>query len=52
MRAVFNRQPWALCQIFGLSARGDRVNHLYSIKDGRWQPRGYFVLPEFTWNDR
>ena len=46
MRAVFARQPWALCQIFGLNARKEPVHQLYGLKDGQWQPRGYFVLPE------
>jgi hypothetical protein len=50
MSAVFHRQPWALCQIFGLSARREPVDQLYSLKDARWQPRGYHLLPEFTWN--
>ena len=46
MRAVFARQPWALCQIFGLNARKEPVHQLYALKDGQWQPRGYFLLPE------
>jgi hypothetical protein len=50
MRSVFARQPWALCHIFGLNARKEPVEQLYSLKDGLWQPRGYFVLPEFDWN--
>jgi hypothetical protein len=49
MRAVFARQPWALCLIFGLNARKEPVQQLYSLKDGLWQARGYFVLPEFDW---
>jgi len=47
MRTVFARQPWALCLIFGLNARGDPVHRLYSLRDGGWHPRGYFVLPAF-----
>jgi hypothetical protein len=50
MRAVFARQPWALCQIFGLSARKEPLHKLYSLKDASWQPRGYFVLPDFSFN--
>ena len=50
MRAVFARQPWALCLIFGLNARKEPVQQLYSLKDGQWQARGYFVLPEFQSN--
>ena len=49
MRAVFARQPWALCQIFGLTARKEPVHKLYSLKDACWQPRGYFLLPDFEW---
>ncbi len=49
MRAVFARQPWALCQIFGLNARKEPVHQLYALKDGMWQARGYFLLPEFQW---
>jgi hypothetical protein len=46
-RAVFARQPWALCHIFGLSPRGERVNRLFGLQDGRLQARGYYVLPHF-----
>ena len=46
-RAVFARQPWQLCHIFGLAARGDKVNALFSLLDGRLQPRGFFKLPYF-----
>ncbi len=46
MRAVFARQPWALCLIFGLNARKEPVQQLYALKDGQWQARGYFVLPD------
>jgi hypothetical protein len=47
MRAVFARQPWALCQIFGLTARNEPVHKVFSLKDASWQPRGYFLLPDF-----
>jgi hypothetical protein len=47
VRAVFARQPWAVCHIFGLAARGDKLNAACTQKDGRLQRRGYFVLPEF-----
>jgi hypothetical protein len=50
MSAVFPRQPWALCHIFGLTARKEPVHKLYTLKDARWQSRGYFLLPEFNWN--
>jgi len=46
-RAVFARQPWQLCHIFGLSARADRINGLYGLQDGRLQARGFFILPDF-----
>lgn len=45
--AVFARQPWALCHIFGLSARGDLHQQLHGWHEGRLQPRGFFLLPEF-----
>jgi hypothetical protein len=51
MGAVFARQPWALCLIFGLNARNEPVRQLYSLNDGRWQARGYFVLADFDWQD-
>src|ERR1041385_1095636 len=47
VRAVFSRQPWAVCHIFGLAARGDKHNAAYTQKDGRLQRRGYFLLPDF-----
>ena len=46
-RAVFAHQPWQLCHIFGLAARGDRLNGLFTLQDGRLQDRGFFTLPEF-----
>jgi hypothetical protein len=46
-RAVFARQPWALCHIFGLSARGDPVHSLFGVKDGHLQPRGFYLVPDF-----
>ena len=47
MAAVFARQPWALCHIFGLNARQEPVQELFTLKDGRWQARGFFLLPDF-----
>jgi hypothetical protein len=46
-RAVFARQPWALCHIFGQTARGEPVNQLFGLKDGRLCARGFYVLPDF-----
>ena len=52
-RAVFARQPWSLCHIFGRTARGDRVSGLYTQHDGRLSPRRYHVIPGFDpWNHR
>jgi len=45
-RSVFARQPWAVCQIYGLNARNESVNELYSSQGGVLRPRGYFALPE------
>jgi hypothetical protein len=46
-RAVFPRQPWHLCHIFGLNARGDHVNKLFGQHNGNLVERGYRILPEF-----
>jgi len=47
-RAVFAHQPWQLCHIFGLTARGDQVNALFGLHDGRLQSRGFFTIPDFN----
>jgi hypothetical protein len=47
-RAVFAHQPWQLCHIFGLTARGDKVNALFGLHDGRLQSRGFFTIPDFN----
>jgi hypothetical protein len=46
-KCVFARQPWALCHIFGLTARNEPVQRLHGLKDGRLQFRGYYIIPEF-----
>ena len=46
-RAVFHRQPWALCHIFGLNARHDQVDSLYGLSGGRLEERGFFVIDSF-----
>lgn len=46
-RAVFSQQPWQLCHIFGLTARKDRINALFSLHDARLLRRGYHVIPDF-----
>lgn len=47
-RAVFFRQPWQLCQIFGLTARNDPVSGLFGLSGGRLRERGFFLLPDFA----
>jgi hypothetical protein len=47
-RAVFAHQPWSLCHIFGLTARGDKLNALFGLQDGRLQSRGFFKIPDFN----
>jgi hypothetical protein len=46
-RAVFSRQPWQLCHIFGLNARSEQVQRLFGLCDGRLLERGFHVIPEF-----
>ena len=46
-RAVFCRQPWQLCHIFGLNARHERDQGLFGLRDGRLLERGYHVLEDF-----
>ena len=46
-RAVFSQQPWGLCLIYGLTARGDKLRGLWCQHDGRLRERGFFVLPKF-----
>jgi hypothetical protein len=46
-RAVFARQPWQLCHIFGLNARSEKVHALYGLRDGRLQERGFHIIPDF-----
>jgi hypothetical protein len=45
-RAVFSRQPWQLCHIFGLSARGEEVQALFGLRGNRLVERGYYILPD------
>ena len=45
MRAVFAKQPWALCWIAGSNARGDQVEKLFTLRGGVLRERGYHVLP-------
>ena len=46
-RAVFHRQPWHLCHIFGLSARGEPVDRLFGRREGALHPRPFHRIPEF-----
>ena len=46
-RAVFSQQPWSLCLIFGLSARGDLIRGLFTLHDGKLGMREFRLLPDF-----
>lgn len=46
-QSVFAHQPWALCQIFGRNARGETLHGLFTLRNGRFHRRGYFILPTF-----
>lgn len=46
--AVFARQPWALCHIFGLDARGQPANGLFTLHNGRLRARGYYIIPKMN----
>jgi hypothetical protein len=46
-RAVFCRQPWTLCHIFGLNARGESVQGLFGWEDGRLRRRAFEVIDAF-----
>ena len=46
-RAVFHRQPWHLCHIFGLTARGEPVHSLFGLSGGSLVERGFNVIPDF-----
>ena len=50
-RATFAVQPWALCGIFGLSARGDQINGLFSPDGGQLALREFRLLPDFNPDD-
>lgn len=50
-RAVFARQPWQLCHIFGLNARGEQVDKLFGLRNGQLLERGFAVVPEFEPNE-
>ena len=46
-RAVFSHQPWHLCHIFGLTSRCDRIDGLFTLRDGRLSHRTYHLLRNF-----
>ena len=46
-KAVFSKQPWHICHIFGLNARGEPVHALFSLKENRLLQRGFYLLPDF-----
>lgn len=43
-RAVFSRQPWQLCHIFGLNARRELVHSLFGLRDGTLLPRNFHLI--------
>jgi hypothetical protein len=45
-RAVFCKQPWSLCHIFGWNARAEPVHALYGLRDNRLVPRPFHILPD------
>jgi hypothetical protein len=47
-RAIFGRQPWQLCHIFGLNARAEHVDKLFGLRNGQLLERGFAVVPEFV----
>jgi hypothetical protein len=46
--SIFARQPWQLCHIFGLNARGQGVHALFGQRDGGLLSRGFYMISE--WN--
>ena len=46
-KAVFARQPWHLCHIFGLNARREAVHALFSLRENSLKRRGFYRLSQF-----
>lgn len=46
-QAVFAKQPWHVCHIFGLNARGEPVHALFSLQENRLKQRAFYVISEF-----
>ena len=44
-QAVFAGAPYALCHIFGLNARREQVQGLYSLHQNRLTQRGFYIVP-------
>lgn len=42
--AVFSRQPYQLCHIFGVDSSGNEDEQLYGLEQGRLRERGYYVI--------
>jgi hypothetical protein len=47
IKSLFARQPWHLTNIFGLTPRSEPVHGLFGLRDGRLQPRGFHLIPDF-----
>jgi len=45
-RAVFVRQPWGFCHIFGLDNQGVPVHGQFGFQGGRMVQRGFYLIPE------
>ncbi len=46
-QAVFAKQPWHVCHIFGLNARGEHVHALFSLRENRLKQRAFYVISDF-----
>ena len=46
-QAVFAKQPWHACHIFGLNARGEHVHALFSLQENRLEQRAFYVISDF-----
>ena len=46
-RCVLSGQAFALCHIFGLNSRREEIGDLFTFRDNRLHPRGYYVIDHF-----
>ena len=46
MRSVFPFLPLQVAHVFGLDARGARHEGVYTLRDGRLQPQGYYQITQ------